>query len=574
MVKRLIHSAVIWLLVVGFCRAATYYVATNGNEGAAGTDWTTAVLTISNGVAKAAGGDTVLVSNGTYVLTTQIIVNNGKIVRSVNGAVNTVVNGNYPNATNRCFSLTNAILDGFTVMNGYADSGAGVYLGNSTSILMNCVIVSNISTNYGGGMGGAICLGGTVSTNVMTNCTVVFNSGAMGAISTYLGGNAIWNCVIATNWMTSDYGGAGVTLYGGGIQNSTIIGNVATNAEGGGIYSRSGGVISNCIISGNVCNEEGGGIYCYSDSLVQHCYITNNTAGIHGGGVFLDSGGTYNYLRNSTLVGNTACSNAGGVGLNNYDDYITDCIVANNRASNGIGGGLYFYGTTAKTHTVERCRISGNWANKSAGGVYISGGTTNQVLRNCLIVSNSANTNGGGIYTLSGAGWIENCTVVSNVAGGDGGGVGLNSSAPTGTVVQNTIIYYNICGLTPSRSNYYNNAYAFYTNCCTAPTNGAGFLGTNAGNTDLPPRFINFAGGNFRLSIESPCKSTGKNYSGVSTNLDLDGNPRLYGNTVDMGCYEVQNLVLQLDGNSNAVNSLYLSGSNNVTSMDVLGYQK
>lgn len=45
--------------------ATTYYVATTGNEGAVGTNWDTALLTISNAVAKCGSGDTVLVSNGT-----------------------------------------------------------------------------------------------------------------------------------------------------------------------------------------------------------------------------------------------------------------------------------------------------------------------------------------------------------------------------------------------------------------------------------------------------------------------------------------------------------------------------
>ncbi|HMP97959.1 MAG TPA: hypothetical protein PKA51_13635, partial [Kiritimatiellia bacterium] len=46
--------------------AATFYVRTNGNDAAAGTNWLTAKQTIQAAVDLAVNGDTVLVSNGTY----------------------------------------------------------------------------------------------------------------------------------------------------------------------------------------------------------------------------------------------------------------------------------------------------------------------------------------------------------------------------------------------------------------------------------------------------------------------------------------------------------------------------
>jgi hypothetical protein len=45
-------------------RAATWYVSTNGNDEAAGADWSTAKLTIQAAIDAAATNDTVLVSNG------------------------------------------------------------------------------------------------------------------------------------------------------------------------------------------------------------------------------------------------------------------------------------------------------------------------------------------------------------------------------------------------------------------------------------------------------------------------------------------------------------------------------
>ena len=65
------------------------------------------------------------------------------------------------------------------------------------------------------------------------------------------------------------------------------------------------------------------------------------------------------------------------------------------------------------------------------------------------------------------------------------------------------------------------------------------YFGTfqNCWTTD--PLFLNPAISDFHLQSNSPCINAGKNSFGTSTN-DLDGNPRIAGGTVDIGCYEFQ----------------------------------
>ena len=146
-------------LLAGVCasQAVTYYVAVDGDDTRTGLDWANALATIGNAVSKAnrgTGGDTVLVSNGTYTLTSYIFITNGMTVRSVNGRDFTFLNGNYPNTTNRCFyidySSTSAVIDGFTMTNGYAfdNHGSAIYMKNG-GLIRNCVISSNYADGRG-----------------------------------------------------------------------------------------------------------------------------------------------------------------------------------------------------------------------------------------------------------------------------------------------------------------------------------------------------------------------------------------------------------------------------------------
>lgn len=259
--------------------ATTYYVTTTGDDTADGTNWATALLTISNAVAKTSGGDTVTVSNGAYTLAAQIYITNGITVQSLNGITNTVVNGGYPGSSNRCFYVNHAdaVVDGFTITNAYVNaSGGGVYLSGGTlqnSLITGCKGDASV-TIYGRGV--YITGGGIVS-----NCSIIGNSDAKYGV-----GAAIWQS--------------------GTLKNSTISRNTSPYYVAGGVYLYYGGLVRNCLITRNSTRGPGG-VYFNWGGTVENCTISRNTAtsgggGAPGGGV----GGSGGTIKNSIIYFNTA----------------------------------------------------------------------------------------------------------------------------------------------------------------------------------------------------------------------------------------------------------------------------
>jgi hypothetical protein len=129
---------------------------------------------------------------------------------------------------------------------------------------------------------------------------------------------------------------------------------------------------------------------------------------------------------------------------------------------------------------------------------------------------------GNGNFACSGA-TLYNCTVVGNTNG-------LYDS-----LAFNCIVFYNDTQggvnhvsdgeLNPSGLNY----------CCTTP-----LPTTGVGNITNEPAFVNLAAGDLHLQANSPCINAGNN-GYVASPTDFGGDPRIKGDTVDLGAYEYQN---------------------------------
>lgn len=310
--------------------ANIHYVDLNSpNPTAPYVDWATAARRIQDAIDVAGAGDGIVVTNGMYV--GGVTVTAPLMLVSVNGPLFTVINGG---GTNQSVSLTNgASLYGFTVTNGVADSGGGVWCAASATIT-NCLITGNWA-NVGGGVFGGTISASTLTRNFATNSGggvsdgLVYNSiltgnETVGPLGAYGGGAAqstLYKCLIATNSASVriGLGGSGGGAAGGALYQCILLGNQAR--EGGGI---DGSTLYNCTVVGNGA-EIGGGTYFATayNSIVYYNFYGENyisefdhscTTGIQiddGGNISVEPGFIDLPGGNLRLQTNSPCINSG-----------------------------------------------------------------------------------------------------------------------------------------------------------------------------------------------------------------------------------------------------------------------
>lgn len=338
---------------------------------------------------------------------------------------------------------------------------------------------------------------GRISSDGSTNCLVVTNAITIQSINgagvTRVNGGGTMRCAYLTNGsiigftLTNGNAGAGGGVSGGTVMNCSIVGN-----HGDGAYLAT---LTNCWIAGNVgVGNYGGGAY---KSTLNNCQLSNNVATLYGGGA------AYCTLNNCLLTGNVA--GTGGEGGGAYQCTLNYCVLTGNTAPAGGGAGVC---------TLNNCLVNGNTAYNHYQGSYATswgGGVDISTANNCTIVNNTAVQPPTYSHTGAYGGGADESTLNNCI-------VQFNSESPPYYV-------YN--------QNYYNYYLGTLSNCCTAPLSGG------SGNFSNDPLFVNSGAGDYHLNTNSPCINAGNNAYSPGT-IDLDGNPRIAGGTVDIGAYEFQ----------------------------------
>lgn len=226
----------------------------------------------------------------------------------------------------------------------------------------------------------------------------------------------------------------------------------------------------------NLLIDENGG-------TASNCWIVageaNNYNG-HGGGASIKAGLITHCVFKDNFVSTVGGdSKAGGIEI--YGGLVENCLIADNRDT-GAGTGK-----------------------RIAAGVYISGGT----IRNCTIAGNSGKTTGGLVVNGASA-RIENCLIAGNtasVSGGDDASYTVASDA------------YKACFVACA----VDAAVAPNETCLAAAT---AKLIAAADNGDC------------HHAAGSPAIDAGRTLESDAALQDLDGNDRVQGKAIDIGCYE------------------------------------
>jgi len=294
--------------------------------------------------------------------------------------------------------------------------------------------------------------------------------------------NPLDSAVVSNTVMDGNESGPVIAFSGTEEETCTLSGFTIRNGKastGGGI---DGGewdkptraTIRNNVIAGNWARTGGGLAHCHG--LIRDNLISGN----QGGGLAYCDG----IIEKNKITGNSVQG-----GLFNCDGLIQNNLISGNSAAEAWGGGL-----GGCNGTIQNNLISGNAA-WSGGGLSECEGT----ILNNTIVDNSGEEYNGGVGLCHGA--IRNCIIWGNTA------AGLESQVESSN--------------TPSFS-------------CVQGWDEGG-----VGNVNGEPLFIDSPRGNYRLEPDSPCVNAGVNgYWLHWPQRDMDGNCRLIGERVDMGCYE------------------------------------
>jgi hypothetical protein len=212
------------------------------------------------------------------------------------------------------------------------------------------------------------------------------------------------------------------------------------------------------------------------------------------------------------------------------------------------GGGINI---THSSPVLSNLIVTNNTAWSTGGGISNQGALqsgSSPILTNVLIYNNKCPiahvaSIGGGMYNSQSSPILTNVTITNNYAYDGAGGIHFNHySFPK---IRNCIINGNTSGSANMVDNIYEgfNSDIFYSHCLIGgePLGNGIILNSN-------PLFVDAANGDYRLTRNSSCLNVGNNsfyhpdsipdLSNVRT--DLDGNPRISANIIDLGVYEFQ----------------------------------
>jgi predicted outer membrane repeat protein len=434
-------------------------------------DWTGAgdYTLIQDGINAADEGDTVLVMPGTYAGPGNRALNfigTDRVLRSSGGPGSVTIDcGNVTRGFSFQASETAAcIVDGFTITNGVASVGAGMYINSSSPSIRNCIITGNVAVDWGGAF---YCT--STAGPAFTYCTFSNNEASYGGGATCTSGTTPsfeW-CTFSDN--TSVAGGGGVYLNGCSphFQNCNFDNNRVTDAyaRGGGMHLTEGAspTLSECSFDGNTAPQYGGAIVMHLSSEP--------------------------YFYGVWFTGN----------------------------SSEYGGAVSMYGSISPSFA--DCRFADNTSVYSGGAVHSSDGAVPE-FSGCVFDGNTAGATGGALhFEYLSTPVLDNCTLYGNSAPA-GSGVWCDDNF----TLTNSIIAFGVTGEAvycdgdppyPSCSDIYGNPGGNWVGCLAG-------LDLVDNNLSEDPLFCDAMNGDFTIDVASPCTANNAPSCGLIGAWDVE----------------------------------------------------
>jgi predicted outer membrane repeat protein len=370
---------------------ASVHVETWGREGGAGSE-DDPLVSISE--ALASGSACIEVGPGIYY--ENLTITEGPVwLYSTVGSDGTILDGMQEGTVLTVSSRVtgDVVLEGFTVQNGSATYGGGLYISTVAVTARDLHFSSNYATSNGGGI---YLLRGSLDAS---GCSFESNTANQG------GGLYTDAGVVTLTDTTVQYNAA---YYGGGllsadgeitIGESTFSENTAVSG-GAGLHLTGGSVtMENVEITGGSVNRGPGAgalLSGTSASLTGLTVRSNMSNG--GGGAGLSLVETSANLVDSSIMDNAANSGSGGGLLLAQDSTaeVENLVLSGNRSDGGYGGGLFLYdGSWMRGTAVE---VTGNAAVGGYGGGIAADSSSGLDITGIDLSENGAVSFGGGLF--------------------------------------------------------------------------------------------------------------------------------------------------------------------------------
>jgi len=309
----------------------------------------------------------------------------------------------------------NINMESFTIQNGNAEFGGGIYCLFAQVNMFDI----QINNNYANRSGGGICFNQCSNLNI-ENCILDGNYAENTGGGSYII-NSI-NITFADNLISANYAcaGSGVRVYNSymDFENNVFQQNTGSDSDGqgGGIWIL--GLHYNSYYSfngdhfiGNY-SDLGGGINCAGPAQFTNVLIQNNTAR-DGAGLYCSEGSAG--LDNVLLKGNIAIGNGGAAFIGNSIPNWHKIEISGNQAVNGAG----IYATWYSDSEMSNITFTRNIASGIGGAFYCTNYAVH-LLSNSILWDNTPNeifVNSGNVYVdysdVQG-GWTGTCNIDSD----------------------------------------------------------------------------------------------------------------------------------------------------------------